>query len=339
VPAGLSNVVAIAAGGGHGLALRANGTVVAWGENRHGQASVPDRLADVVAIAAGEDHSLALRADGTVVAWGNNSVGQTDVPANLAGVVSIAAGRAHNLALCRDGSVVGWGHNEYGQVKVRGDLGADLDATYSGELWIDKVKRGGPADLAGLRRGDTIVDGNGVWSALLKSAPGEVLTFEAGREGGTKKKGARKSYTVTLEAFGGPPPNLKGVVALAAGNSHSLALRGDGTVVAWGYNDDEQCAVPAGLDGVAGMVAGDAYSLVLRLAAPASSMVDLTLRSGEKLAGSIQSATDQGFVLLLPDGKTYRGGRVPWSELTPESAAKLAGQPQFAPYLKAPRTP
>lgn len=68
----------VAAGWLHSLALKADGTVVAWGHNASGQlgtGSTADRsspapvpgLADVVAIAAGSSHSLALKSDGTVL--------------------------------------------------------------------------------------------------------------------------------------------------------------------------------------------------------------------------------------------------------------------------------
>jgi alpha-tubulin suppressor-like RCC1 family protein len=75
VPTGLTNVVAIAAGYGyHTLALKADGTVAAWGNNYYGaddgadgadQRGGPSRRRPI--------HSLALKADGTVVAWGNNA--------------------------------------------------------------------------------------------------------------------------------------------------------------------------------------------------------------------------------------------------------------------------
>jgi alpha-tubulin suppressor-like RCC1 family protein len=83
---GLRDVIAIAAGGDHGLALKSDGTVWAWGasnERQLGLDSSADRtspvqvpgLAGVNKIAAGNEFSMAL-SDGTVWAWGANSSGQ-----------------------------------------------------------------------------------------------------------------------------------------------------------------------------------------------------------------------------------------------------------------------
>ena len=60
---------------------------------------MPKGLTNVIAIAAGWEHNLALRGDGTVVAWGANGHGQTNVPKGLGGVAAIAAGYYHSLAL------------------------------------------------------------------------------------------------------------------------------------------------------------------------------------------------------------------------------------------------
>jgi alpha-tubulin suppressor-like RCC1 family protein len=114
-PLGLTQVTKVAVGGDHLLALRSDQTVVAWGNNLYGQATVPAGLSGVIAVAAGGNHSLALKSDGTVVAWGAGSAedpfgyGQSIVPAGLAGVIGIAAGQFHSLALKSDGTVVGWG--------------------------------------------------------------------------------------------------------------------------------------------------------------------------------------------------------------------------------------
>jgi hypothetical protein len=81
------------------LALKDDGTVVAWGDNSWGQSPVPGGLSDVMAIATAGDHSLALKHDGTVAASGYDIVGQSTVPGGLSGVKAIAAGWGFSLAL------------------------------------------------------------------------------------------------------------------------------------------------------------------------------------------------------------------------------------------------
>lgn len=115
VPADLTNVAAIAAGYAHALALKTDGTVIAWGSNDSQQTNVPPDLTNAVAIAAGQSHSLALRSDGIVMAWGDNTANQTHVPTVLSNVVAIATGRSHSLALRSDGKVIAWGDNSSGQ--------------------------------------------------------------------------------------------------------------------------------------------------------------------------------------------------------------------------------
>jgi len=93
----------IAAGFFNSLALRADGTVIAWGLNNFGQTNVPAGLSNVVGIAAGWHHSLAFMSDGTVVGWGAGmfladppdsfNYGQATAPAGLSNVVAIAAGQ------------------------------------------------------------------------------------------------------------------------------------------------------------------------------------------------------------------------------------------------------
>jgi hypothetical protein len=107
VPTDLTNIVAVAAGAYHSLALKSDGTVVAWGWNVYGQTNVPSTLSNVVSIAGGLGHSIALKSNGTVVAWGYNNYGQATVPSGLSNVVALAAGDNHNLALKSDGTVVG----------------------------------------------------------------------------------------------------------------------------------------------------------------------------------------------------------------------------------------
>jgi len=75
------------------------GTPVAW--PNYGQANVPLGMNDGIAVASGGDHGLALKRDGSVVAWGYNQYGQLNVPVGLSNVTAIAAGYYHSLALTR----------------------------------------------------------------------------------------------------------------------------------------------------------------------------------------------------------------------------------------------
>ncbi len=149
MPEDLGGVTAIAAGEKHCLALKSDGTVVAWGDNEYGQRDVPADLSDVARIYVGRDFSLALKNDGTVVAWGSNkdysgneyTCGQCDVPEGLSGVVDIAIRDQTCIALKNNGTVVVWGDNNYGRCNVPNGL-HDV-AAVSGRNGIAAIKTDG----------------------------------------------------------------------------------------------------------------------------------------------------------------------------------------------------
>ncbi len=93
-----NDFVAVAAGIGHFLALREDGSLAAWGgSNEYGQLDVPDGN-DFAAIAAGASYSLALRDDGSLTAWGRDLRGRLDVPPGNR-FVAISANGGTGLAL------------------------------------------------------------------------------------------------------------------------------------------------------------------------------------------------------------------------------------------------
>jgi alpha-tubulin suppressor-like RCC1 family protein len=142
---GLTDIVQVATGARHSVALSRDGHVFAWGANGRGELGSGDSgaprgpaqvvgLDDVVAIAAGGSTSFALKRDGTVWAWGWNQSGMlgnglrpsTSEPGGVvtspvivkgvANVRAIVAGEGHAIALIADGTLRAWGHNGYGQI-------------------------------------------------------------------------------------------------------------------------------------------------------------------------------------------------------------------------------
>jgi alpha-tubulin suppressor-like RCC1 family protein len=222
-------------------------------------------LTGVTALAAGSDHSLALRPDGTVWSWGWNSTGQLgdgttvdrSVPMrvrDLTGVTAIAAGEARSVALKRDGTVWGWGCGAYGQLGEEGEKA-------SGNCLLPIQVRG-LSEITGIA--------GGFWHSLALRRDGTVWGWGWNPYGqlgsGTGDRGRPKPVQVV---------GLKGVISIAAGWSHSIALRCDGTVWAWGDNGSgelgdgttEDSLTPVqvqGLTEVVAIAAGGDHSLAVK---------------------------------------------------------------------------
>jgi len=208
------------AAGNNSVALKVDGTVVAWGYNGHGESSVPAALNNVVRI-SGSEHILALKSDGTVVAWGNNASGQATVPAGLTNVVSIAAGGYHSLALRGDGTVLAWGENSNGQISVPIGL-VNVIAIAAGGYHSVALKADGTVVVFGshavygpstppLGLRDLValgVAGGGANHSLGLKADGSVVAWGRSQSGQTQV-----------------PLGLGNVVGLATGGNFSLAIR------------------------------------------------------------------------------------------------------------------
>ena len=257
-PAGLSNVVTVAAGGYHSLEILTNGAVLAWGDNANGQVTVPAGLSNAVAVAGGVYHSLALQSNGVVTAWGNNASGQSTVPASVSNMVAAAGGGSFaSMALQNNGLVTAWGDNTFGQTNVPANLGNSN---------VVSVAEGAEHSLALLNDGTVVGWGtntdhqisvpplNGVVAvaagnfhslALLNS--GEVVAWGLNNAGQTTVPGICTSN----------------VVAIAAGGYHSLALLNNGNVVVWGDDSLGHTYVPVSVCNVVAVAAGTYHSVVL----------------------------------------------------------------------------
>lgn len=190
---------------------------------------------------AGRDFVLLVKADGSVVVWGNNANGlalrprseiatvDTPTTIELPGKARQAAiGNATAYVLLEDGTIVAWGENAEGQLGS-GPMGASV------ELGTYPKPSSRPVKVTGL--GDVIQIQAGDRHAVALRQDGSVYAWgwrDHGEVGDGKPTGLRPV------SASGPVrvPGLEGITQIAAGPTHTLALRKDGHVLAWGSNSD-----------------------------------------------------------------------------------------------------
>lgn len=199
----LNGLMKIAAGDRHFLALRQDGTVLAWGSNDEGQCAVPPGLQDVTEIAAGGGHSLAVCRGGLVVAWGRNAEKQCRVPARLRDAVAVSAGGAHSMALTRQGRVICWGDNGSLQLAVPAGLRDVVEVAAGGSSCVAR-RRNGRVVCWG---GRPLVPVYGAWSSSVI--------------------GYRRAGAALV------PRGLGEVAGIAAGGVAAAALLADGRILCW----------------------------------------------------------------------------------------------------------
>jgi hypothetical protein len=98
---------------GQRLAAAPPASVAGWGSGAGGGLDLPPRLTNVVAIAANQGYGLALGDDGRVTSIPADPFaqfpGRVAIPADLTDAVAISAGFRHGLALTASGTVAAWG--------------------------------------------------------------------------------------------------------------------------------------------------------------------------------------------------------------------------------------
>jgi alpha-tubulin suppressor-like RCC1 family protein len=154
-PMGLgSGVTSVFAGDNHTCAVRSDGTLWCWGDNRYGQLGTRDTMnrlkptqidfeligSGVSVVTAGGQHTCAGRTDGTLWCWGRNSDGElgTGVPDNSpmpvpvdsrqmnVTVVEVYAGGTHTCARTADSALWCWGGNAFAQLGLPGVSGETM---------------------------------------------------------------------------------------------------------------------------------------------------------------------------------------------------------------------
>ena len=229
VATAIASSTRMAAGVGHTLFLKSDGSLWGTGRNLEGQLGdgtfnspdIPEEVipGNVTSVAAGDYHSLYLKADGSVWAMGYDLYGQLgdggttpeqhpeEIISN--NVITIAAGGNHSLFIKSDGSLWGVGRN------LEGQLG---DGTYNNAPLPEEIVSNNVVAVAA----------GGYHTVFLKS-DGSLWTM------GLNQYGALGDGT---GATANHPEEIvsNSVIAIAAGYYQSFFLKSDGTLWGMGRN-------------------------------------------------------------------------------------------------------
>ncbi len=297
-----------AAGDRHTLALKADGTLWAWGSGSMGQLGdggsadqpSPVKVMDsVTGLAAGGNHSLALKADGTLWAWGNNASGQLGLgtqdntphptPAKVMdGAASAWAGASHSLAIKADGTLWAWGANRSGQL----GLGTTQDQPIPAKV-MDSV---------------TAVAAGEAHTLALK-ADGTLWAWGSNLSG---QLGANTPGDDPLADCPTPIQVMEGVSAITASRAYSLALKTDGTLWAWGDNRFGQLG-----NGGTGNMA------VMYPAASFCQTTPVQILSGVKAVSAGGSSRACHVLAIRTDDSLWGWGDNTYGQLSPATGKKL----------------
>jgi large repetitive protein len=233
----LTGVIAIAAAGHTGMALRNDGTVWTWGYNLYGElgdgvtgnttapvqvvkgaesdGACTTYLCDITAIAGGAGGGLALNSAGAVLTWGHNNVGQlgngtTGTAANsspvqvsglTSGITAVAAGAFADYALTSTGGVKSWGDNGDGELGENvASCGTDPCTGSSTPVNVSGV--GGTGTLSGV----SAIAGGYEHAAAIVSGGVDIWGDNVGYDelgNGTSGAGTNKIYPVQVQGVGG----------------------------------------------------------------------------------------------------------------------------------------
>jgi M6 family metalloprotease-like protein len=217
-----SDIIAISSAHNHTLLLSKGMTVQSMSNTSHSKLNVQG-WREIVKISASKDNSYGVDLTGRVYAAGDNTYGQLSVT-NYENAADIKGGEKHVVILGNDGRVYGAGDNTYGQLDFSN--WSDIVAVDAGDTFTVGLREGGNVLVAGRINGATVSLG---WGNIVRISAGKDYILALSADGRVYSYGNNQGGKADTA-------DLRDIVDLSAGDTHSAFLRMDGVVLYKGNN-------------------------------------------------------------------------------------------------------